>query len=515
MGGGAAPVKPHTEGDVSVHTTEGGQPFAAVDLGSNSFHLIVARPIAGGLCRLDREREMVRLAAGLDAENNIDEWAWERAMACLARFGQRLRDIPAGRLRIVATNALRKASNARAFIVAAEELLGHAVEIISGREEARLIYLGVSHSQAESSGRHMVVDIGGGSTELILGECFEPQRLESLHMGCVSYSKRFFPDGTISLAAWEAARTAALLELRGIRRMYRSDGANVIGASGTIRSVASVVQAMGWCEDGISHEALAKLEARLLEAGHIKRVVLKGIKDERWPVFMGGVAVLSALFAALKMDTMLVSDSALREGVIYDLLGRVSHEDVRERTIAGLEERFAIDRGHGEVVATVAGQLLAMVAGEWGLGDVADGDLLIWAARLHELGLVVSHSQYHKHGAYLLRHADLPGFSNTEQQWLALLVRGHRRKLPVDELDSYDGKSRERLLRLTLLLRLAVLLLRGRGGAPLPAIGCKATPQGLALHFPPGWCEEHPLSCADLSREAGWWEAVGYQLRYA
>ncbi len=490
--------------------TEGSNPFdtvAAVDLGSNSFHLIVARPRDGDLQILDRLREMVRLASGLDEKNQLSSEARERALECLARFGQRLRNLPPGSVRIVGTNTLRKARGSDEFIAEAEELLGHPIEVIAGREEARLIYLGVSHSLAEAGGRHLVVDIGGGSTELITGERFEPREMESLYMGCVSYSRRFFTDGVVSAEAWARARTAALLELRGVRSLYRKGWQDAVGASGTIKAVGAIANAMGWCAQGISREALDKLGAALVEAGHVDKLQLDGLKPERLPVIAGGTAVLSAIFEALEIEQMQVSDWALREGLIYDLMGRISHEDVRERTIGALMSRFDVDVEQAELVEATALELHRRVAADWGLADEAAAEDLGWAARTHELGLAVAHGGYHKHGAYLLENADLAGFSRNEQQLLALLVRGHRRKLPMTELKALSKPLRERSLRLLLLLRLAVLLRRGRGGEALPEFSVKASDDGLEIHFEEGWLDGRPLNRADLEREAGYWKA--------
>ncbi len=498
--------------------TEGSTPFdtvAAVDLGSNSFHLIVARPRDGDLQTLDRLREMVRLASGLDEKNRLSDEARERALACLARFGQRLRTLPPGSVRIVGTNTLRKARGSDEFIAEAEALLGHPIEVIAGREEARLIYLGVSHSLAEANGRHLVVDIGGGSTELITGERFEPDEMESLYMGCVSYSRRFFDGGVVTAEAWARARTAALLELRGVRSLYRRGWQDAVGASGTIKAVGAIANAMGWCEQGISREALDKLGAALVEAGHVDKLTLEGLKSERLPVLAGGTAVLSAIFEALEIEQMQVSDWALREGLIYDLMGRISHEDVRERTIGALMARFDVDTEQAELVETTALQMYRAVAKKWSLADEAAAEDLGWAARLHELGLAVAHGGHHKHGAYLLENADLAGFSRNEQQLLALLVRGHRRKLPMTELKALGKGQRERSLRLMLLLRLAVLLRRGRGGLPLPKFSVKANDESLELNFADGWLEGRPLNLADLEREASYWKAAKMVLKFS
>ena len=492
-----------------------GTPVAAVDLGSNSFHMIVARPRDGHFRVLDRLREMVRLAAGLDRDNDLSEAAQARAIACLERFGQRLREMPPGSVRVVGTNTLRKARNSQAFLEAATAALGHPIDIIAGVEEARLIYLGVSHSLPQTPGRRLVMDIGGGSTELIIGEGFEAQHMESLYMGCVSASQEYFPDGAIGPDAMEAAVLSARVELEPLAAGYRRIGWDqAIGASGTIRAVASVVRASGWCEEGIDLPSLHRLRDALVEAGHVERASLSGLRQERAAVFPGGVAVLLALFEDLGIERLRVSDWALREGLLYDLLGRIRHEDVRERTIVSLSARYNVDAGQAVRVEETARHLLASVAGDWALSEEEDPHLLGWAARLHEVGVAIAHSQYHKHGAYILENSDLPGFSRQEQKRLAALVRGHRRKFPQSVFKQLGGAQASRVRRLCVLLRLAVLLHRSRTDTEMPTIALRAGKKSLRLDFVQGWLDRHPLTRADLVREAAYLKAAGYRLEF-
>ncbi len=488
--------------------------FAAIDLGSNSFHLIVAQETDGHLQVRDRLREMVRLAGGLDSRGALDESARERALACLRRFGQRLRGFRPEMVRVVGTNTLRKAKSP-GFLQQAEEALGHPIEVISGREEARLIYLGVAHSLPDSEANRLVVDIGGGSTELILGRRFEPLELESLYMGCVSYSQRFFADGVVSEKAMRDAVIAARLELQGLENEFAGIGwQQVVGASGTIRAVGEVVHAMGWSEEGITLESLRRLASELIKAGHIEKLRLTGLKEERLAVFPGGVAVLLAIFDSLPIGQMQVSDWALREGLLYDLIGRVHHEDVRERTINMLCQAYRADRRQGERVEQTAREALGQVASDWGLTSEEDGQLLGWAARLHEIGLAIAHSGYHKHGAYLVENSDMPGFSSSEQQRLALLMRGHRRKFPLALFRGVPKPQQQRLQRLTILLRLAVLLHRSHSDVPPVKVQFQAGGKSLAMHFPNGWLADHPLTEADLAQEATYLEAVRFRLEY-
>ncbi len=488
--------------------------IAAIDLGSNSFHMIVAREVDGELQIRDRLRETVRLAAGMRDDGRLNKAARQRALDCLRRFGQRLAGLAPGTVRIVGTNTLRKAKSP-GFLREAEKALGHPIEVISGLEEARMIYLGVSHGLPLSDDTRLIIDIGGGSTELILGRRFEPLEMESLYMGCVSYSQRYFPRGKISAKAMRSAVIAARQELQGIETHYRDIGwSEVVGASGTIKSVAEVVRAMGWCDEGITLEAMQRLAQELVTAGHVEKLSLSGLSEDRLPVVAGGVAVLLAIFEALEIERMQVSDWALREGLLYDLLGRRRHEDVRERTIAALSERYRIDLAQAARVEGTAKQILKQVHETWALSSEEAEQMLLWAARLHEIGLAIAHSGHHKHGAYLLANSDMPGFSSNEQQRLAILIRAHRRKIDGLLFNELPSSQRQPLRRLTILLRMAVLLHRSHSTGSLPAIKYSARGKRLQLQFPSNWLAEHPLTEADLAQEAALLESIGYRLKY-
>jgi len=489
---------------------------AAIDLGSNSFHMIVARMQDGHLQIIDRMKEMVRLGAGLQPDKTLSEDAQSCALACLERFGQRLRSMPEGSVRAVGTNTLRQMKSAQVFLADAEEALGHPIEIIAGREEARLVYLGVAHGLAASDERRLVVDIGGGSTELIIGESFEPIQRESLHMGCVSMSREWFDDGTINQKNMDRARLAARLEVRPVEALYRNIGwQRTVGSSGTIRSIRDVVQAAGWSEHGITLGAMSQLRDRLLKAGSLKALKLDGLSDERKPVFPGGFAVLYGVFEALGIEQMSVSDEALREGLLYDLVGRIQHNDVRERTVSAFSARYGVDTEHAARVEATALNFLEAVDGTWGLSREEHGDMLSWAARLHEAGLMVSHSQYQKHGAYLLENSDLSGFSGPEQQILSALVRGHRRKFPRAVFDALPEPCVIPASSLCILLRLAVLFHRSRDDTMLPDIRIKAEKSHLGLEFPEGWLAEQPLTQAELAIEEEYLMAAGFTLRFS
>ena len=489
--------------------------IAAIDLGSNSFHMIVARVINREIQIIDRIREMVRLGAGLDENRELSLEARIRALACLSRFGQRLRELPPDNVRIVGTNALRQAKQADHFLSQAKTALGHPIEIIAGHEEARLIYLGVAHSLATDNNQRLVVDIGGGSTELIIGKHFDIQRRESLYMGCVSSSQQYFPYGKITAEAMEAAELTAALELRPIRRSYRELGwKTAIGSSGTIRSIAEVVKHAGWSKEGITLESLHHLRDNLISAGQTDKLALEGLSQERQAVFPGGVAVLLAIFKALHLDKMLVSDQALREGLLYDKLGRIQHEDIRERTILSLCTRYHLDLKHAQHVETTAHKLFTQASQGWGSNNASQLDILCWATRIHELGLTISHNQFHKHGAYLIENSDLSGFSRQEQRLLAVLVRGQRRKFPLEAFESLPASNRESTKRLCILLRLAILLHRGRSTKARPHIGLTVEENSLELLFPEGWLKRHPLTKMELRQEEVRLEEAGFTLSY-
>ena len=478
--------------------------IAAVDLGSNSFHMVIGRLVNGEPVVIDRLREQVRLAEGLDGDGRLGGEALERALQCLTLIGQRLKGIPPQYVRVVGTNTWRAARNASEVLSRAEEALGHAVEVISGREEARLIYLGVAHSLSDDYGTRLVVDIGGGSTECILGSRFEPLEAHSLYMGCVSWSRRFFPGGAIDRARMDEAILAARLELKPLRRAFQETGwQEAVGASGTIRAVAATLRAAGWASGGIDVDGLRSLRSHLLEVGHAERVQLEGLKPERAPVFAGGVAILLALFKSLKVQHMAVSSGALREGVLYDLLGRIQHEDVRERTIANFQESFQVEREQALRVEGTALALLRRVADAWDLASQEAERMLSWAARLHELGLAVSYSHHNRHGGYLIANSEMQGFSQEDRHVLAAIVASHRRKVRAEVFAELRGHRVHLAQRLAVLLRLAVVLNRGRRRPSHLPTTIDAHRRGLRLVFPTAWIEEHPLTAPRPGRADG------------
>lgn len=359
------------------------------------------------------------------------------------------------------TNTLRSACNGENFRARAESALGHRVEVIAGREEARLIYLGVAHGASPSGRRKLVIDIGGGSTELIIGESFEPLQMESLYMGCVSMNRTYFGDGRISKSAFAAATLAARHELEPIENTFSADHwESAIGCSGTVKYIATVCRAHGWCEHTLTREALGELRRALLDAGHEDRIDLKELRVDWRPVLVGGLAVLTAAFDALQIEQMSVSELALREGLLYDLLGRICHEDVRGRSVRDVAMRYSADLEQAARVERTALDCLRQAQRSWTLDFDEHTAMLAWAAQLHEGGLAISHNQYHKHGAYVLTYSDLPGFSRQEQALLGALVRGHRRKFPLGGFDKLPAEKVITARRQCVLLRLAITLRR-------------------------------------------------------
>lgn len=488
---------------------------AAIDLGSNSFHMIVARIQEGRLHIVDRMREMVRLADGLDESHAIRPAVQQTALDCLQRFGQRLKDLPQGAVRAVGTNTLRSATNSTEFLNRAEQALGHPIDIIAGIEEARLIYLGVSHTLATSVPKRLVMDIGGSSTELIVGESFSPVYMESMEMGCVTTTQHFFADGRITQSAIKKAMLHVRLELEPHLSTYLKWGWQLaIGTSGTIRAVRTVVTKAGWCKSGITRTALLRLLETLEASGNISAIHLEGLSAERTPVFIGGVIILLATFEALGIEEMSVSDGALREGLLYDLLGRLQDEDVRSQSVEHMARRYHVDTAQGERVRQCAQYCFSQVATAWGFADEDECQWLEWAATLHEIGLAIAHSRHHQHAAYILEHSDLPGFTQQEQRVLATLVRSHRRKFPARCFRELPKQWQRHGKELAILLRLACILNRSRSSEPLPQFQLLARDNYLHLKFPDKWLNNHPLTQGDLEQESRYLEAAGYRLSF-
>ncbi|MET0343376.1 MAG: Ppx/GppA phosphatase family protein [Polyangiales bacterium] len=485
---------------------------AAVDLGSNSFHMVIARVVDGHLKVVDRMRERVQLAAGL-TEEGLSPAAEARALGCLQRFGQRLSGMPKERVRAVGTYTFRRAKNRRVFLRRCESVLGHDIEVLPGREEARILFRGVTHDLPAREGKRLVIDIGGGSTECILGSGEEAQRMDSLQMGCVSFSERFFPDGKITRDRFRRASLGARLELEPIERIYRKTPfVEALGSSGTIGAIEGMLRALTPAGEGITLAGIKTLRDAAIERGQIDKLDLPGLQPERRGVIMGGLAILHAVFKGFAIDKpMIASKSALREGLLLEIVGGLGSDDVRERTVAALLARAAVDPQQAMRVDETAGALANQLIEPWALGP-RQLRMLRWAARLHEVGQLMSFGGYHRHGAYLIANSDMPGFSEQGQAYLAALVAAHRRRMNADKLAFLRQVDGDRAVRLAVLLRLAVRLNRGRDGAPIPEV--RMQDKTLALGFAPGFLESSPMTRADLDEEQELLKSAGIDIAF-
>ena len=479
--------------------------YAAIDLGSNSFHMMIAEPEGNSIRKIDSLRMPTRLGAGLDKNKCLLPSTEADALDALAQYAERLRDVPRKNIRIVGTNTLRRAKNSSHFMREGAKLLGKPIEIISGREEARLIYTAVDHTFPDSSKQRLVIDIGGGSTELVIGKGFQSALMESVNMGCVSYTTRFLSDeDTLSASAIKKATIEAQLELQPLAVAYRQCGWDeVIGCSGTIKAAARMLAELGITDGTITLDGLKKLLRVIVTAGSVEAMKLTSVSQSRAQVVIGGLAVLRAVMKTMNIELMHASQVALREGLIFDMLGKAEHVDIQSQTLANLTARYSIDISQASRVESTATKLFHRVATSWKLDPETDLDLLIWAAKLHELGMGVAHTQYHKHGAYILENSDLLGFTLAEQTALALLVRYHRRKIENEAFSNLPDEERDRLLMLLGILRLAALLHRGRNNdESLDDINVVVKEGQIKVIAPQAWLDEHPLTAAELQSEA-------------
>ena len=476
--------------------------LAAVDLGSNSFRLEIGRVEGAHIARVGYWKETVRLAAGLDDDGRLSRKAIAIAVDVLARMNERLRGMDADQVRAVGTQTLRQARNIGEFLLEGQSALGYPIEVISGREEARLIFEGCSHELPLSDQPRLVADIGGASTELIVGTGFTASSAESFKVGCVNTSLRFFKDGKVDRTSLKKAQVAAAAEIEEAVSLFGSaNWTEAFGSSGTIGAVSEIVRAEGWTDGTITADALQRVRSAVLEAGEVGRIRLAGMKPDRQAVIPGGLAVLTAIFETLGVTSMQPARGGLRVGVLYDLLGRREHKDVRHATVERMMKRFAVDREQAERVRNLA---LALYSALRPRASVEMTNRLHWAAMLHEVGFAVSHSDYHKHAAYLIQHSDLAGFSTTDQERIATLVlaqRGNLKKIAEALQD------RERAAKI-LALRLAVIVAHARR---------PVEPSHMALRFGDSidfevdgaWLLAHPLTQYLLEEEAGRWERAG------
>ncbi|MDG2459759.1 MAG: Ppx/GppA phosphatase family protein [Luminiphilus sp.] len=473
--------------------------LAAIDLGSNSFHLMIAKPDFGELRPIHALAEKVQLGETA-GKPELTAAAITRGLLCLERFKQLIDSISPTKIRVVGTNALRRAKNRQDFIEPAEHILGVPVDVIYGREEARLIYLGVAHTLSDDQNTRLVIDIGGGSTEFILGERFEPTRLESLQLGCVSYGETFFPGGGIDRERFDAAYHRARIEVSHIRRNYHSEQwQEAVGSSGTLRAIEALIVTAGWRESGIDRESLNRLRRTLLAFERVEDIDLEGLSDTRKGVVTAGLAIAMGIFDGLQIQEMRTSSGALREGVIYDLIGRFSHEDVRNRTIVAMQRRYSVDQTVANLVTHRVGLLATATQSDWHLAE-EEVDLLKWAGALHELGIAVSQKNYSQHSAYLVLNTDLPGFAQQDQEIMAALIAGLKGKPRSEILEPISKRRRRSVARMMMLLRLAVILKHVEVVEEIPDLSVAAKDDTLTLTYPREWGEDHPLTIRDVEQ---------------
>lgn len=487
------------------------QYVATIDLGSNSFHMVIARYHGDSLRIVDRLKQRVRLADGLDDDNRLGQEAMERGLECLRLFGERLHGFPSTRVRVAGTYTLREAINAQEFVRRAQKVLGFPIDIVSGNEEARLIYQGVAHTQ-QTQGQVLVIDIGGGSTELIIGQDFDCRHVSSRSMGCVSFTRQFFADGVLSETRFAQAIEAAEYQLVPVLGRYLDLGWDqVLGSSGTIKTLLEMCAA-ATNEPVIDLPGLLHLKGLLIQAGHIDQVDIPGLSEDRKPLIAAGLSILLGIYRSFNLERMGFSDGALREGLLHTFFDRVKHHDIQLNTLQALSREYEIDQRQAARVRDTAGVLFNQVCDAWQL-DMDFGNLLGCAAQLHEIGLHINFTGVHRHSAYIIGNADLPGFTQEEQKALAALARFHRKALKLSELEPLNYLPEQQLWRLVRLLRLAVALHRRRQDGILPELLLEvSTDDELRLHLPASWCNSNTLLFTTLEREQAYQDKAGWKL---
>ncbi len=485
--------------------------LAAIDLGSNSFHMVVARLENNQPHTIDAIKEMVRLAAGLDDDNVLSEEKIEEALACLSRFGQRIKDLPPQNVAAVGTNTLRKAKNSRAFLKRAEQALGFPINIVAGQEEARLVYQGVAHTLVQIEDKRLVIDIGGGSTEFIIGQAYQPLRMESLDMGCVNFTHRWFGGGKITRRRVQAAIIAARRKLEWISDEYLEIGwQECIGSSGTIKTISRILAENYDTEGIIDYDHMKKLSELFVTAGRIDHIVLPGLSENRAPVIIGGLCVLMGAFEELRIERMVASEGALREGLLNDMIETARGHDIREDTVRDFEIRYRIDTAQAARISNTALQMYDQL-------DLPQDDnlrlLLQWASKLHEIGLSISHNNYPQHSGYIVEQSDMPGFSRELQNTLGLMLRLQRGKFKAQLIEDAHRCDRNIVL-IIILLRLAITLERSRDWELSRQVKIKLKDDELKLKFPKGYLDEHPLTDADLEQEKQEVAKTGFRLKF-
>ena len=490
--------------------------IAAIDLGSNSFHMVVARIVGQDLQIISRHKQRVRLALGLDAQNNLDDASMERGLECLAMFAERLQGFDPENVRIAATHTLRQANNTHIFLQRAQQVLPFAIEIIPGVEEGRLIYSGVAHTQPESDSK-LVIDIGGGSTEIVIGSGFEAEIVNSKQMGCVSYTYRFFANEKLSKKNFAKASLAAEQKLESLAQQYRKRGWDIaFGSSGTAKAIRDVLMGLGYDDGLITAKRLDELVDKLCEWSTIEEINLDGLTDDRKPVFAAGVAILQAIFSSLSIDTLHFSEGALREGLLYEMEDRFKRTDIRMRTTEALANKHFVDLEHAAKIKGQAREFFEQVHKKIGIGKKNElSALLEWSALLHEVGLSISFQAFHRHSAYILQHTNMPGFNREQQRVLAMLVRFQRKALKFKEMEEFSLYKKKDIINLIRILRLAILLNGQRNDDPLPELNLDVDGDKWTLTSPEtDWLENNKLLDADLQTEQEYWRNADWQLKF-
>lgn len=484
--------------------------YAAIDLGSNSFHMLVVRETAGSIQIISRVKRKVRLAAGLDKDNILSAQAMERGWQCLRLFSEHLQDIPNSQIRVVATATLRLAKNADAFIEKASQILGNPVKIIQGEEEARLIYQGVAHTTGGPEQR-LVVDIGGGSTELVTGTGAKAQLLYSLEMGCVTWLERYFSDRTLTEENFAQAEAAAQQVIAPIADALKNHGWKIcVGASGTVQAIQEIMIAQGM-DELITLSKLQQLKHKAIQCHKLEELEIEGLTFERALVFPSGLSILIAIFKALNIENMTLAGGALREGLVYGMLELPIEQDIRARTLRNIQRRFLVDIEQASRVRQLAEHFYLQVAKEWEL-DSRCRDLLSSACALHEIGLSVDFRKGPEHASYLITHLDLPGFTPAQKRFLAVLLKNQQGQIDLASLSQQNALPIQQTYALCRLLRLAIIFASRRRDDTLPALRLNANGQDLTIALPYRWLEEHPLRAENLQQEVQWQGYVNWQL---
>ena len=485
--------------------------LAAIDLGSNSFHMVVARLENNQPLTIDKIKEMVRLAAGLDDRNFISEEKMEEALACLSRFGQRIKDLPPQNVSAVGTMTLRKARNSYSFLARAEKILGFPINIVAGQEEARLVYQGVAHNMVQTETNRLVIDIGGGSTEFIIGKAYNPIMMESLNMGCVNFTNQWFETGEITEERIQNAILEARRKLEWISDEYLKEGwQECIGSSGTIKNISKILSENFQTNGIIDYANLKKLSELFIKTGHISHLDLPGLSMNRAPVIIGGLCVLMGAFEELQIESMQASEGALREGLLNDMIETAQGHDIRLDTVTNLELRYRLDTAQSGRICNTALQMYDQLK----LGEENTLRLvLIWASKLHEIGLSISHNNYPRHSGYIIEQSDMPGFSREMQNTLGLMVRLQRGKLNMKLIDE-SPRCDKNIIVVIILLRLAINLERSRDWDTSRHVKIKLKENTFKIVFPKGYLDSHPLTKADLTQEKQEVERAGYKLKF-